>query len=364
MKLTRAKKLEYLIIASILLDGVLALSVFIYLLTDPSISLRQWAGSITAYWWAIVGIYGLALMLLMEVLTLPILLFREYFLPRSMGLSRQTIWGWAWDSIKSFFIGIVLTVAVMELLYGLIRYYPRMWWLYASIGIFALMILLAVVAPIVIIPIFFRTAPLKNRILKLKVRYLGRKAGIRIKGIYEFNLGKKTRAANAALTGLGKTRRIMLSDTMVKAFTTSEIGSVIAHEMGHYKAHHLWKGLTMRAALTLLSLFIVDRGLSLLLPNFSFQGAADVANFPLLAIIFGAVELVLLPLTNLVSRRMERTADLFSLSLIGQTRPFISALKKLGRLNLANPDPHPLVEIFFYTHPPIRKRVALARSYL
>jgi len=364
MTLTRAKKLEYLIIASILVEGILALCVFIYLLTGPSISLKQWAGSITAFWWAIVAIYAVALMLIMEVLTLPVLLFSGYFLPKSMGLSRQTIWAWAWDSLKSWLIGIVLTVAVLELLYGLIRYFPQMWWLYASIGIFALTILLTIVAPIVIIPIFFRTTPLKKRTLMIKVRALARKANIRVKGIYEFDLGRKTRAANAMLTGLGKTRRIILSDTMLKKFTEGEIRSVIAHEMGHHSAHHLWKGLTMRAALTLLILFIVDRVLSLLLPHFSFQGTADVANFPLLAIIFGAIELVLIPFINLVSRSMERNADLFSLRLIGQTKPFVSALKKLGRLNLANPDPHPLVEIFFYTHPPIRKRIAFARSSL
>jgi STE24 endopeptidase len=192
---------------------------------------------------------------------------------------------------------------------------------------------------------------------------LSRRAGTRVKGVFEWKLSEKSKKANAALTGLGNTRRIILSDTLLEQFQDEEVEAVLAHELGHHVHHHILRGITIQAAATIGGFYLIHCTLDWLGPHFGFQGAADFANLPLLALVTTFLSLVLLPAVNSYSRAMERQADTYALRAISSRAPFISSMEKLAELNLAERQPHPWIEFIFHSHPSIQKRIDFAQKF-
>ena len=215
-----------------------------------------------------------------------------------------------------------------------------------------------------ILPVFFKFTRLPDSDLTRKLEDLCRRAGAGVKGIYEWGLAARTRRANAALVGWGATRRVVLSDTLLDKFTPSEVEVILAHELGHHRLGHQRALLLTQTALTFVAFLLADIVFGLVGTYFELSGPGDLAGMPLLVLTFMGVGLAALPLSNYISRSLEKQADFFALGLTGLVGSFISAMERLAVLNLAETDPHPLVEWLFYSHPSTSKRIDAAKDFL
>jgi len=182
-------------------------------------------------------------------------------------------------------------------------------------------------------------------------------------GAYEWGLAEKTKKANAALAGLGGTRRILVSDTMLAHYSDEEIEVVLAHELAHHVHGDIWKGLLFEAVLIALGFRAASWGLAFAAPLLGLRGVDDMAGLPVLLLAAGAVSLVMLPAARAMSRAHERRADQFALTLTRNAPAFISAMRRLAAQNLAEDEPSRLVQWLFHSHPPIRERIAAARAF-
>jgi STE24 endopeptidase len=307
--------------------------------------------------------YVMLLSLLNEIVSLPLGFYSGFLLERRYDLSNETISAWARDQAKAFGIGLVLGGGAVALIYGLIRLSPERWWLSAG-AVFALLIVgLTNLAPVVFLPLFYSVRPLDRDALRARLLALAERAGARVLGAYEWGLASRTRKANAALAGLGATRRILVSDTMLAEYSDDEIEVVLAHEIAHHVHGDIWKGIVFESALILAGFYLASEMLHGLSEAVGLRGVDDVAGLPLLLLAAGAVSLVMVPVAHAMSRSFERNADRFALDLTRNPGAFISAMRRLGAQNLAEDDPSRVVQWLFYSHPPIRERIAAAQTF-
>jgi STE24 endopeptidase len=299
----------------------------------------------------------------MQLAGLPFDFLGGFWLEHRYGLSNLTLLGWVKDQLKGLAVGGTLGVLAMEFLYAMIRRWPERWWILCAIAFIGFFILLANLAPVLILPIFFKFKPLENPSLTERLLALSRRAGTRVKGVFEWKLSEKSKKANAALMGLGNTRRIILSDTLLEKFQDDEVEAVLAHELGHHVHRHIFQIIALQGAATVVGFYLIHRTLIWLGAHFGFQGAADFANLPLLALVTAGLSLILLPALNSYSRAMERQADTYALRAIPSRASFISSMEKLADLNLAERQPHPWIEFIFHSHPSIQKRIAFAQKF-
>ena len=310
-----------------------------------------------------VGFYVLFLLLLGKVFSFGM----EYYgfrLEHSYHLSDQRLRAWLWDEAKSFLLSFVLATIVIEVIYWAIRLSPQNWWLIAW-GIFiALFVLMAQVAPVVLFPIFYKFSPLDNEDLKGRLVKLGEKAGTRVRGVYEWKLSEKTKKANAALTGLGATRRIILADTLLQNYSADEIEAVLAHELGHHVHRHILKSILVQAAVTFAGFWLASEVLHYAVDRARwFDTLSDFANLPLLVLVSTVLSVLLMPVMNAYSRFNERQADRYCFKSIRSVDSFISAMNKLAEQNLAERAPSKWVEKLFHSHPSISNRVSAALAW-
>ena len=284
-------------------------------------------------------------------------------LERKFQLATQRVRSWLWDEIKGFLVGLVLAGIVVELLYFIIRQSPQHWWLITWIVFLALFVLMAQLAPVVLFPIFYKFEPLENEDLRRRLVLLSEHAGTRVRGVYRWKLSEKSKKANAALTGLGNTRRIILADTLLDNYAPEEIEAVLAHELGHHVHRHILKSIFVQAGATLLGFWAANWVLHYAVDHHMFEELSDFANLPLLAITVTALSLLLMPALNAYSRFNERQADRYAFESIASVEPFISSMNKLAQQNLAERTPSKWVEILFHSHPAISKRVAAAEAW-
>ncbi len=312
--------------------------------------------------WAIPAIYALAVAAFQEVVTFPFALYRGWHLERRFGLSREALGAWLRDHLKGIGVGWALGLIAVEYVYFTLRGWPSAWWLMAAAGFALATVLLANLAPIVLLPIFYRFRPLERHALRTRLMQLAERAGTRVVGVYEWALSDKTRKANAALVGLGRTRRILLSDTLLAEYSDEEIEVVLAHELAHHVHGDIRRGMLFEIALTFAGFYCADAALRIVGPRVGVQAPDDVAGLPLLMLAGGTLSLLLVPLANAVSRRHERRADRFAIELTRNVEAFVSAMRRLGAQNLSEERPSRLVEVLFYTHPPLNQRIAAARA--
>jgi STE24 endopeptidase len=309
------------------------------------------------------AIYVVLLFLLNEIIAMPLSFYSGYLLEHRYGLSRESIARWAGDQVKGAAIGLVLGIGAVEAIYAALRWLPEWWWLAAGLFFAVVIILMANLAPVILLPIFFRFKPLEREVLRDRLLRLAERAGARVMGVFEWSLGDRTRKANAALTGLGATRRILVSDTLLAEYSDDEIEVILAHELAHHVHGDIWKGIAFEAVLILAGFWVADRVLRAFASVLGLRGIADVAGLPLLLLAAGAVSLLLVPAANALSRLHERRADRYALDLTHNAAAFISAMRRLGAQNLAEDAPSALVRTLFYTHPPIRERIAMAETF-
>ena len=290
----------------------------------------------------------------------------EYYgfrLERRFKLSTQRFGSWLWDETKGFLVSMVLGAVVVELLYFTIRQWPQNWWLLAWVLFMVLFVLLAQLAPVVLFPIFYKFEPLEDEELRRRLVILGERAGTRVRGVYRWKLSEKSNKANAALTGLGNTRRIILADTLLDNYTPDEIEAVLAHELGHHFHRHILKSIFVQAFITFVGFWAANWTLHYAVDHHMFEELSDFANLPLLALVSVVLGFLLMPALNAYSRFNERQADRYAFESIASVDPFVSSMNKLAEQNLAERTPSKWVEWFFHSHPSISRRLASAEAW-
>jgi STE24 endopeptidase len=346
-------------------DFILSLVLMVALLvTGWSGMLRDIAYKATFQHYSLaVFLYVLMLMVLAKVLGLS-LDYYSFRLEHRYQLSNLRLRAWIWDEVKGFLVGVVLAGIVVELLYFIMRQVPQHWWLIAWAAFLGLFVLLAQLAPVVLFPVFYKFAPLENEELKERLVRLGERAGTRVRGVYQWKLSEKSKKANAALTGLGNTRRIILADTLLANYSTDEIEAVLAHELGHHVHRHIFKSILVQAGITFVGFWAGNLVLHYAVDRLHiFETLSDFADLPLLMLVVTVLSLLVLPLLNAYSRFNERQADLYAFRSIATVTPFISAMNKLAEQNLAERSPSKWVEWLFHSHPAISRRVAAAETW-
>jgi STE24 endopeptidase len=287
-----------------------------------------------------------------------------YRLEHRYQLSNQKIRAWVWDEVKGLLVFAIIASILVELLYFTIREAPQQWWIVAWLGFLAVAVLLAQLAPVILFPIFYRFEPLQDEDLRARLVRLGERAGTRVRGVYKWHLSEKSKKANAALTGLGNTRRIILADTLLDNYSPDEIEAVLAHELGHHVHRHIAKSILVQAAVTFVGFWAANLVLRYTVDRWHiFATMHDFANLPLLVLTFTVLSFLLMPALNAFSRFNERQADRYAFENIANVFPFISSMNKLAEQNLAERSPSRWVEWWFYSHPAVSRRVAAAENW-
>ncbi len=297
-----------------------------------------------------------------ELTGLPLDFYGGYVVEKRFGLSRMTLGGWVKDGLKSLGIGAVLAVGLAELFYWALAAHPATWWLVVAGALILFAVLMAQLAPVLLFPIFFKFRPIENEELVERVRRLAVRSGARVSTVLEWKLGEKTSKANAALTGWGATRRVLLADTLLERHSPEEIETIVAHELAHHVHRDIPLAIIVQSALVVVSLWVVNAALVWATPLLGFRGLADFANLPLVLLVVTGVSLVALPAVNGYSRWRERNADRYALELTRNPQAFISAMRKLAEQNLAESQPSRVIEFLFHGHPSIAKRIAYAEQ--
>ncbi len=346
-----------------------ALVILAVLALGVNVWLKQIVIAISSNVWIATFLYFAAGFVAYEVLFFPLSYYSGFVLPHRYGLSTQTLRAWLIDVAKGGALGIVLGGIVIEVIYFVLRTAPPLpllaggvgggssWWLWASAFMIVFNILLTNLSPVLILPIFFKFKPLEDADLVARLTALAARAHTRVRGVFTMMLSEKTTEANAALMGLGNTRRIVLGDTLYDKYTHDEIETILAHELGHHVHRDIAWGLVVETALTLAGFFIADLFLRGSVAWLHYENIADLAAMPLFSLALGAFGAVTLPLGNAFSRWRESLADAYALEATRNASAFIGAMEKLANQNLAEVEPERWVELLLYSHPPIGKRI-------
>ena len=330
------------------------------LFTGASAALAYWL-SLPLPWAA--ALYLLILVVAYGVVMGPLTYYQDFVLPRRYGLSNQNLRGWLGDKAKALALGLLLALCLITVVYWLMDGLPSLWWLAAGFIVFLLSLLLTWLTPTLLIPLFFRLKPLEDGGMKERLANLARLAGVDIKDVLTMNLSSKSTTANALLTGWGRSRRIILSDTLLRGYSADEIEVTLAHELGHHLHHDVAKLMVVHAVAFLLAFYLADLALKAGVVLFSFQGINDLAALPWLILILAILMLSLQPLLNWYSRHIELEADKAALELSNNPQAFTSLMTKLTNQNLQQAEPSRWAKLLFHDHPPYGERVILARDY-
>jgi STE24 endopeptidase len=355
----RYHRAQLLLAAAALVLGLVYL--LAVLVTGVARDLANAAAGLVAAWWWQVGVVTVVLGAAHALLVSPLAWVRGYVLPRRHGLLHQSAVSWLADRLKAAALGGILTLAGVEVIYGLLRVTPW-WWLVAAAVFFAGHVVMAVVIPVWVLPLFYRLRPLEPGPLRERVQALAERVGVPVVSVWIADQSRKSRTANAAVVGLGRTRRIVLFDTLVAAFPPAEIESVLAHELGHHVHGDIRRGLLAQGLLTLATFAAADAALDRGIALWELGGPSDPAGVPWLALVVLVLGVVAMPLGNAFSRWIERQADDFALVTTADREAFVGAMERLARMNLAERRPHPVKELMLSSHPAIDRRIARARG--
>jgi Zn-dependent protease with chaperone function len=308
--------------------------------------------------------YFVLIFIAYEILTLPLGYYSGYILPHRYGISVMSIQAWLKDLGIGFVLSLILEAAFVSLVYALLAWQPQLWWLWAALIILFFSVIMANLAPVLILPLFYKFTPLPEGELTQRLLSLAAQANTRVRGVFSMTMSKKTTAANAALMGLGNTRRIVLGDTMIDRYTNDEIEVILAHELGHHVHRDIWKLIASQTILTLLGLFIASLVLHWVIDQqHYYHSLTDPATLPFLFLLIGIFGFLVMPISNGYSRAIEYQADEYALQSTRKIEAFKSAMKRLANQNLAEIEPAPIVEFIFHSHPSIKKRLQHADDF-
>jgi STE24 endopeptidase len=344
--------------------SITAIYALLWLFLGWSVLLRDWLSGYTSNPWLLVPAFAAFYGGIMFLINLPMSYYSGFILPHRYDQSTQSLKDWVLDQLKGMAIALPIGLILLEGVYAFLRQFPDTWWFWTAVALLVFQVVLANLAPVLIAPIFNKYIPLGEEHADLAERLmrLAERAKTKVKGVYKFDMSKRTKAANAALTGIGNTRRIVLGDTLINEFTPDEIETVLAHELGHHVHKDIPILIAFGTVMTLVGLYLASLVMNWAVGYFGFLGVADPAAMPMLELVLGAYGLVIMPFENAVSRWRERMADQYSLQTTGKAEAFSSAFTRLANQNLGEVDPERWVVVMFYSHPPLGERIAMAHG--
>ncbi|MBI4322944.1 MAG: M48 family metalloprotease [Candidatus Omnitrophica bacterium] len=354
----RYARIRYRLMLIELVGGLVFL--LVYQVSGVSVASARWIARLTPVVWVQLAGYLAIFASSWWAVFSPLRFYGGFLLEHRFGLSRLTVNGWLVREAKHLLVSGVLGLLLMEGWYALLRAFPTTWPVYATLGWVAVSVVLARVFPTWLLPIFYKTTALTDDALARRLLALCERAKVSALGVFRMDLGVETRKANAALAGMGRTRRVLVSDTLLERFTPEEIETILAHELGHQRYRHITK-LLMLSGIGSYAAFVL---VQIVVPGWfgalGIRNLAEPAGFPTLMLALSLIGLVGLPIQNGISRVFEWQADHFAVLITTQAAAFASALRRLGELNLADPAPPRWVEWLFYDHPPITNRIRAA----
>jgi STE24 endopeptidase len=350
---TRRLSLVEMVLTGIILLAILFSGAFLklsYLLDSP----QPW----------IISVYFILLMFISGLVSAPITYYTDYIMARRYGLSTQSFKSWLKDKVKGGLLALILGLVVIIFIYWMMDITPDTWWIWSGCFVVLLMVIFARLTPTLLISLFFKLEPLKDTELETRLKKLADRARTAIMGIFTIDLSSKGTTANAMLGGLGKTRRIILTDTLLQTYSHEEIEVILAHELAHHLHRDIIKMIVLQALIIFLGLYLGHLVLSEAAGFFGYQSICSPATLPLLFIVFAFYSAIMSPILNACSRSMEKSADATAIELSVNPVAFISAMTRLVDQNLSVAQPKRWIELLFYSHPPYNKRVKLAHDYI
>lgn len=293
----------------------------------------------------------------------PLSYYSGHVLEHHYALSRESFGDWLADFIKSLLIDLVLATVLFSVIYALLRWMPNWWWLFATVFYILFAVVLSTLMPVVIMPLFHKFEPLAEGDLTMAVRKMMEDAGIKVVGVYKWGLEEKTSTANAAFAGFGRTKRIILGDTLLTGYSQDEILSILAHEIGHYKNRDTLRLMFTSSVLALVGFYVAHICLSHLSGLLGFSHLYDIGAAPLFIFSLFLFSLVSMPFANMHSRRREFAADAYAIEKMGSPDALVSAFEKLADQNLSNKEPAGWIEFLLHSHPSMAKRIARVREH-
>jgi len=336
---------------------------YLFIALGYSLKLHNYIQSYSENHYIVFILFTFAIGIFSSILFMPINIYTGYYLEHKYNLSNQTFFKYFLENVKSMLVGLAIGIPILLLFFFVINQFGDLWWLVFASAMFLISVVLSQLFPILILPIFYKVLPLEDEDLKTRIRNLAKDAGIKVENVFSFDMSKNTKKANAAFTGLGKTKRIILGDTLLSDYNKDEIETVIAHELGHYKHRHIIKNLIFGTVSSFLTFFIISILYKNSLSWFDFENITQIAALPLLSLWTMIIGLIQSPIGNILSRKYEYEADRYAIESTFKPESFIKTLNKLTDQNLGDREPHPFVEWFFYSHPSIKNRINAIKKF-
>jgi STE24 endopeptidase len=338
-----------------------------FLFTGFSAALRTWAQRVGRKWFFTIALYFIVFSAITFVIDLPLGYYEGFVREHAYGLSNQTFTKWATDQITGLVVGIVGGVAFLWVPYLLLAKSPRRWWLYTGLAAIPFIVLVVVVQPIWIDPLFNTFGPMKDKTLEADILHLADRAGIEGGRVFEVAKSEDTKAVNAYVNGFGATKRIVLWDTIIAKLNRQQLLVVMGHEMGHYVLGHVWKTILILSALIVAALYAVHRASRWLMEKyrarFGFSELSDIASLPFIIALFGVASLIVSPVALAVSRHFEHEADRFALEITRDNHAAATAFVILQQENLGVPRPGPIFVWWRASHPTLGDRIDFSNDY-
>jgi len=309
-----------------------------------------------------IAVFLLIILFFYYLLSLPLNFYAGYILEHKFNLSKQKISSWWLDQLKSGMLGYIIFLILISCFYWILTTFDQ-WWLVVSIFWIVFSVVLAKLTPVLIIPLFFKYKKLEDEALRQRVFSLAEKMQVKLMDVFEIDFSKKTLKANAAFTGMGKTKRVILADTLKDKYSHDEVEAILAHEFAHFQRKHIFKLIAINSLLTLGLFYLLFKTSVYFLGVFKLNSLSQLASLPLIFLYFMLFGIIMQPLEAYISRRFEKEADRLALKTTQNKEAFISLMDKLAEQNLADRNPHPLIKFFFFDHPPIDERINTAKSY-
>lgn len=343
---------------------VLFILIFLFVRIGLSRTLTERLYEITESDYIVLTLFVIVTGVATSIILFPLNFYSSFILEHKYNLSNQTLLKYFTEGLKSVTVSTIIGIPILLLFYFILKEFGEMWWLIFAIAMFFISVILSQIFPVLIFPIFYKIKPIDDEELKNRIKMIATDAGLNIENVYSFDMSKNTKKANAAFTGLGKTKRIILGDTLLNSYSHDEIETVIAHELGHYKKKHIVKNILLGTINSFLLFFLISVLYKNSLNWFGFNSITEIAALPLLTLWAMLIGLIQTPIGNLISRKFEYEADQYAIEATNKPLSFISTLNKLTEQNLSDKEPHPFVEWFFYSHPSINKRIAAIENLM
>jgi STE24 endopeptidase len=334
----------------------------VFLGSGLSLSLENFLKGFGLPNYLLIAFYLLVISFLYYLMNLPFNFYTSFTLEHKFNLSRQTLKIWWVDQLKSGILGYSISLILIFSFYWILGKFNQ-WWLVISFFWIVFSVVLAKLAPALIIPLFFKYKKLEDEALRVRIFDLAAKMQVKLMNVFEIDFSKKTLKANAALTGMGKTRRVLLADTLKDKYTYGELEVILAHEFAHYRLKHIFKLIAVNSLVTLGLFYLIFKTHAYALGIFKLNSLEQLSGLPLVFLYFMIFGILAHPLEAYISRKFEKDADLLALKVTGDREVFISLMEKLAAQNLADRNPHPLIKFFFFDHPPIDERIKIAKLY-